>query len=183
MKAMIVPGNGNSDITSNWFQAVKQDLQDMGVEVIAQNMPDPDLARQEYWIPFIAAKLDSPESIVIGHSTGAVAALRYAEKHRAKLLILVGAYYTHLDDESEKRSGYFDAPWDWLAIKGNVDRVVIIASVNDPYIPIDQPRYIAGQLCAEYHEYLDEGHFGSDVGKTCFPEIAIFVSNYLSKVL
>ena len=32
---------------------------------------------------------------------------------------------------------------------------------------------------AEYHEYHDEGHCGSDSGKTQFPEIAAVVSNFL----
>lgn len=57
MKAIIIPGNGNTDITENWFQNVKNELQKLGLDVIAENMPDPDLARKEYWLPFIKEKI------------------------------------------------------------------------------------------------------------------------------
>lgn len=45
MKAMIIPGNGITDITDNWFQNVKDGLEKLGLDVIAKNMPDPDLAK------------------------------------------------------------------------------------------------------------------------------------------
>ena len=94
MKAIIIPGNGNTDITENWFQNVKSGLQKLGLDVIAENMPDPDLARKEYWLPFIKEKLSTEDAILIGHSSGAVAILRYLEENKCKLAILVGACYT-----------------------------------------------------------------------------------------
>lgn len=58
MKAMIIPGNGIAPITDNWYPHVKKELEKMGIEVIANNMPDPDLARITYWIPFIEKQLN-----------------------------------------------------------------------------------------------------------------------------
>lgn len=181
MKAIIIPGNGNTSIESNWFPSVKRDLEDIGLEVIADNMPDPVLARCEYWLPFIKERLGSQEAVLIGHSSGAVAALRYLETDKAALAILVGVYYTHLDDEDEKKSGYFDTEWQWSKIRENASRIVTFASIDDPYIPIEQPRYIKEMTRSEYHEYIDEGHFGSDVGKTDFPEIVVAVKKFLHR--
>ena len=48
MKAIIIPGNGNSDITENWFQKIKNELQKLRLDVVAENMPDPMLARRKY---------------------------------------------------------------------------------------------------------------------------------------
>lgn len=45
MKAMIVPGNGNTDISENWLPYLKRELEKLGIEVIAKDMPDQDLAR------------------------------------------------------------------------------------------------------------------------------------------
>ncbi len=59
MKAIIIPGNENSDISENWYPYVKKELERLGVEVIAQNMPDAYLARAKYWLPFIKEKLDT----------------------------------------------------------------------------------------------------------------------------
>ena len=181
MKAIIIPGNGNTDITENWFQYVKKELQELGLDVIAENMPDPDLARKEYWLPFIKEKLSTKDAILIGHSSGAVAILRYLETNECKLAILVGVCYTDLGDEHEKESRYFDEPWKWDKIKDNAEKIVIFASRNDPYIPISEAVFIKDKVNAEYHEYSDEGHFGSDVNKTEFPEIITVVKKFIER--
>ena len=38
MKAIIIPGNDYTLITSNWYQYVKNELEKLGLEVIAENM-------------------------------------------------------------------------------------------------------------------------------------------------
>ncbi len=169
MRAIILPGNCNTDISSNWYLSVKKEMENLGFHVTAQNMPDADLARRQHWLPFISSK--EPD-VLIGHSSGVVAILRYLEDHKAEGAVLVGAYYTDLDDEKERLSGYFDVPWQWEKIKQNVRWVVIFASTDDRYINIEEPRFIAKMLNAEYHEYSDEGHFGSPYEeKTEFSEI------------
>ena len=181
MKTIIIPGNGNTDITENWFQNVKKGLEKLGLDVVAENMPDPDLARKEYWLPFIKEKLSTEDAILIGHSSGAVAILRYLEENKAKLAILVGVYHSDLGDEKEKKSGYFDEPWEWDKIKDNVEKIVIFASTDDPYIPISHPMLVKEKTNAEYHEYNDEGHFGADVNKTEFPEIITVVKKFIKR--
>ncbi|MCK4634276.1 MAG: alpha/beta hydrolase [Candidatus Aenigmarchaeota archaeon] len=180
MKAMIIPGNDNTLITSNWYQYVKNGLEKLGLEVIAENMPDPKLARKEIWISFIKKKLcNAEDSILIGHSSGAVAVLKFLEDNKCKLAILVGAYHSHLNNDLEKKSGYFDEPWKWNQIKNNAEKIIIFASKDDPYIPISEPRLIKEKTNAEYHEYKDEGHFGSDVNKKEFPEIVLVAKKAL----
>lgn len=179
MKAIILPGNGITYITDNWFQNVKKGLEKLGLDVIAENMPDPDLARKEYWLPFIKEKLSTTDSILIGHSSGAVAILRYLEENKSKLAILIGVYHTDLNDEREKKSGYFNEPWKWDKIRHNAEKIVIFASNDDPYIPISHPLFIKEKINAEYHEYNDEGHFGQDVNKKEFPEIITVVEKFI----
>ena len=181
MKTIILPGNGNTDITENWFPHVKSELQKLGLIVIAENMPDSDLARKEYWIPFIKEKLASEDTILIGHSSGAVAILKYLEENKCKLAILVGACHTDLGDEREKKSGYFNDPWQWDKIKTNAGKIVLFASRNDPYIPISEALFIKDKLEPEYHEYTDEGHFGADINKTEFPEIITIVKKFIER--
>lgn len=181
MKAIVIPGNGNTDVTENWFQSVKKELEKLGIDVIAENMPDPDLARKKYWLPFIKEKLSTEDAILIGHSSGAVAILRYLEENKCQLAILVGVCYTDLGDEKEKKSGYYDVPWKWDKIKNNAEKIVIFASRNNPYIPISEPLFIKEKLDAEYHEYSNEGHFGVDVSKTEFPEIITVVKNFIER--
>ncbi|MFA6981741.1 MAG: alpha/beta hydrolase [Patescibacteria group bacterium] len=168
----IVPGNGNTDINENWYPYIKRALEESGIEITARNMPDPELAREEIWIPFIEKELKAGiNTIAVGHSSGAVAIMRYLETHKLLGAILVGASHTDLGNNSEKLSGYFDSPWNWDTIKKNTKWIVQYASQDDPYIPITEARFIHEKLSTEYYEYVDQGHFGSDIGKTEFPEI------------
>ncbi len=173
MRIMLVPGNGNADVHSEiWYQWMTKQLRSLGLEVVAENMPDADLARREYWLPFIEAKLEGDDNpVIIGHSSGATAAMRFAETHRLLGMALVSACYTDLGYDSEKVSHYFDDPWQWEKIKGNVKWIIQFHSLNDPYIPVEEARFVAERLGSDYKEYPDQGHFSSDVNKTEFPEL------------
>jgi len=90
-------------------------------------------------------------------------------------VILVGTYYTDLDDELEKKSGYFDEPWKWEEIMNNAEKIVIFASQDDPYISISEPRFMKEKLGAEYHEYESRGHFDEKE----FPELISVLKKYI----
>jgi predicted alpha/beta hydrolase family esterase len=160
MRAMIIPGNNNTDLSEFWYPQVKKELEKLGLDVIAKNMPDPDLARKQYWLPFIKEQIkNDSNSIFIGHSSGAVAILRYLEENKAEGIVLVGVSHTNLNDEKEKISGYFNEPWNWERIRKNVKWIIQFASINDPYIPIAEARYIKDKLNSEYYEFTNRGHF------------------------
>ena len=118
IKAILIHGNGGSKPTDNWFPYLKRELEKIGIKTEAPQFPDADLARASYWIPFLKDTLKADEkTIIIGHSSGAIAAMKFAEKNRILGSVLVGAYHSDLSIEKEKLSGYFDTPWDFEAIK------------------------------------------------------------------
>lgn len=41
----------------------------------------------------------------------------------------------------------------------NQQWIMLFASQDDPYIPIQEARYIQQQLDVEYYEFTDQGHF------------------------
>lgn len=173
VKVILIHGNSGSSIKDNWFLSVKEDLEKASLKVIARDFPDNDLARKSYWLPFLVDELKADENtILVGHSSGAIAAMRLAEQQPILASVLVGAYYTDLNIKKEKLSGYFDTPWDWEKIRTNQQWSIVFASQDDPWIPIDEPRYLHKQLNCEYHEFKDQGHFGGDYNKTSFPELS-----------
>ncbi len=179
VKIIIVRGNGNSTPNENWFPYAKKELEKIGLLVINKEFPDPELAREEYWLPFIKKLGADENTILIGHSSGAIAAMRFVERNKILGSILVATYYTDLRDEREKKSGYFDRPWDWESIRKNQKWIVQFASTDDPYVPIKEARFIHQKLQTEYREYKDEGHFGADKNKTIFPEITAVIKSKL----
>lgn len=181
-RVVYVPGNGGCTTRELWYPSVQEALEANGVEVVAATFPDPELARAEYWLPFLHDELKvDADTVLVGHSSGAIAAMRYAERYPLLGSVLVGGYYTHLDMESEKKSGYFDAPWAWEKIRQNQKWTIIFASQDDPWIPIAEPRFVHDKLQCEYHEFTDQGHFGGDYDKKEFPELTTALLAHLRK--
>ena len=173
MKAILIPGNGGGSPRDNWFPYLGRELPKIGIEVINTQFPDPIMARAEFWLPFITELGADENTILIGHSSGAVAALRYAETHQILGSVIVGGNWTDLGLENEAVSHYYDHPWDWEAIRRNQQWVIEFASTDDPFIPIAEARFIADalKLGPDYHEFTDRGHFGHPVPLLEFPEL------------
>ena len=178
-KFIFLHGNSGGSVkkANQWFPYLKKELEKLGLQVVAKNFPDRDLAREKFWIPFLKKALKADKnSILIGHSSGAVAAMRFAEKNNILGSVLVSPSYTDLGDEREKLSGYFDRPWDWETIKRNQQWIIQFYSTDDPYIPVEEARFISKALDTEYHEYNDKGHF---YPKYEFPEIVAAIKEKL----
>jgi predicted alpha/beta hydrolase family esterase len=181
-KIIILPGNGGTDINKHhWYAWLRNELVDRGFNVIAENMPDPDIARKSIWLPHIKNEFKADQNtILIGHSSGGVAALRYLEENKLLGAIVLGVNHTDLGYEEEKQSGYYDSPWQWEKIKTNAQWIVQLCSQDDPYIPIEEPRFIHQMLASEYHEYTDRGHFGSEYKNTTeVPELLEILNTHL----
>lgn len=92
MKVAIIPGNGAGDIFhANWYGWAHKQINKMeNVSCDLRNMPDPITARESIWIPFMREQMECDEdTVIIGHSSGAEAAMRFAEKYKVKGIILV----------------------------------------------------------------------------------------------
>ena len=137
-------------------------------------MPDADRARRRVWAPFIEAELvrGDEDVVVVGHSSGALAALRLAERSRVRALVLVSATPSDLGDANEAASGWYDDPWLWERVRANARRVVLFASDDDPFIPIALQRAVRDGLAGagdagaaggtgtfEYVELSGRSHF------------------------
>lgn len=172
-KIILIHGNGGGTANDHWLPYVKDELEKDGFTVIAETMPDNVLARETKWLPFIKNKLSADENtVIIGHSSGAVAAMRFAETNKLRGSVLIGACYTDLGDEHERVSGYYNRAWQWDKIKANQNWIIQFASKDDPFIPVDEARHIHHMLNTEYFESANEGHYGSGLKeKLEFPKV------------
>lgn len=166
-KIILIHGNSGDTAYCAWLPSVASELEALGLTVINQTFPDNQLARSQYWLPYIGELGADARTVIIGYSSGAVAAMRYAETHQLLGSVLVGASYTDLGDANERASGYYDAPWDWGAIKRNQQFILQFASTDDPYIPITEARHIQKHLGSKLTELAKRGHFEDNN----FPEL------------
>ncbi len=181
-RVILLHGNGGSTGADNWQPYIQKNLKELGVTCVSPDLPDPERARASYWFPYFKDTLEIGENdIVVGHSSGALAILKYAEKNKVGGSVLVGTYYTDLGYEDERTSGYFDTPWDWDAIKSNQPWTAIFASEDDPYIPIQEPEHIRDHLNSEYYLMVGQGHFGDPTQPMLeFPELLSLLKKKLN---
>jgi predicted alpha/beta hydrolase family esterase len=162
-KIIIVPGNGCTPVEdANWYSWMQHELNEYSAfsEVILRDMPDPYEAKEVIWLPFILNEMGADENtILIGHSSGAVAAMRLLEKHKLKGCVLVSACHTDLGSQSERIAGYYSRPWNWEAIRGNTDWIIQYHSEDDPFIPRHEADHVAKHLQSEYTCFKDRSHF------------------------
>jgi len=176
-RAILIPGNGGGSTDADWFPFVADDLRQRGCEVISPGTwPDPVLARAEYWLPYLEQLGTDENTLLVGFSSGAIAAMRHAQDHRILGSVLVAPYHTTLGIREEEISGYFDDPWPWQRIRENQQWIVQLNSPSDPYIPIEEARFLHEQLRSDYHEVPNRGHF---YPMDDFPELVAAVSRYL----
>jgi len=169
-RVVIVPGNGCAPVEdANWYCSLRDSLNALPTSAtdrspayiaVAETMPDPDEAYERTWLPFIREQLAvDDDTIVVGHSSGAEAAMRLCEETRVKGLLLVSACHSDLGMESEAISGYYSRLWQWQRIKDNTRWIVQLHSTNDRLVPVAEAREVAKQLGSEYIEYPNKGHF------------------------
>ena len=160
-RVIILPGCGCSPIErSNWYTDLAASLNALPhYSVIAPEMPDPVAAHRSVWLPFIASLDPSPSTIVVGHSSGAEAAMRLAETTRLKGLVLVSACVSDLGMESERESGWYDGEWQWERIRANCGWIVQLHGTDDWMVPIAEGQAVAAALHSQLIEQNGVGHF------------------------
>ena len=133
-------------------------------------------ARAEVWLPYLESVDADEDTILVGPSSGAVAAMRYAESHKLLASVLVSVRHTDLGDALEAASGYCREPWQGQRIRENQQWIAIFHSTDDPLIPIAEARHVAAQLKSSYFEFTDRGHFNQSHE---FPEALDFIRRKL----
>jgi predicted alpha/beta hydrolase family esterase len=179
IKIILIHGNDTLRWSYAWMPWAKSELEKLGFEVVGETFPDSIIAREKYWTEFLMNRINANENtILVGHSSGALCAMRFAETHKILGSVLIGAMHTDLGDELEKQSGYFDRPWEWEKIKEHQSWIIQFASTDDPYIPIEEARHVREMLKTEYHEFSDRGHFFNNQEK--FPELIMAIKEKIT---
>lgn len=117
MKVAIIPGNGAGDVFhANWYGWAHKQINKMeNVSCDLRNMPDPITAKESIWIPFMREQMECDENtVIIGHSSGAEAAMRFAEKYKVKGIILVSGLIICILQKNYSPVFHISFFWWWL---------------------------------------------------------------------
>ena len=178
--ALLLHGTGGNPM-GNWFPWLKEQLEQKGYKVWCPDLPlaeKPNIARYKQYL-FENWKLDK-YSIIIGHSSGAVAALGLLQflpvGLQIKKEILVSAFKDDLGIADLKE--LFVRPFNFEKIKNHCKRFVLICSDNDPYIPLTHGQLLRDQLNGELVVLDGQKHFSIEtMGEAYlkFPQILEYI--------
>jgi len=165
--------NATTHWSDAWAAWLNSEVEKLGYETFFETMPDSIIARAEYWLPFLKNHVKAGKNdVLIGWSTGAIAAMRYAETNHIKGSILISPYYTDLGEAEEKLSGYFNEPWQWDNIVQNQQNIAVFWGDDDPYVDQSEFDFVANKLRASRHKLPKAGHF---IERQTFPELLEYI--------
>ncbi|HEY5601330.1 MAG TPA: alpha/beta hydrolase [Patescibacteria group bacterium] len=186
--ALILHGTeGNSK--ENWFEWLKTELKKNDWLVWVPDLPQSDKPNVDRYNTFLFSNKKwqfNKDSILIGHSSGAVAILgmlqNLPDNVRVDTCYLVGAFKDDLGWDSLK--SLFDEPFDFLKIKSKAKNFIFIHSDNDPYCPLDHAKYLAKELDGQLIVKRGQKHFNvRTMGKSYeeFPSLLQIISSRQEK--
>ncbi len=180
--ALILHGtNGTSQ--SNWFPWLKGELESRGWKVWVPDLPDSDHPVSQKWIEYVFANKDwqfNEESVIVGHSAGAVTALALIQELPGDIVIkkaiMVGVFRGDLGREDLKDLA--QKPWDFEKIKLHANELVFVHSDDDPICPLGHAKWWAEQLNGKLAIISGRRHFNvSTIGEAArkIPEILEYI--------
>ena len=119
---------------------------------------------------------------MIGHSLGAAFILDYLEQtgKGIKAAFLVAGCHKLLDNEfKELNKTFVDKKFNWNKIIENCENFYVVASDNDPYMPLEVNRELNMLVDGELHIIKNGGHLNSKAGFDRFPELLNIISKAL----
>jgi uncharacterized protein len=163
MKTAIILHGTLGSPHSNWFQWLKYELETKGFTVWLPELPHAEKPSLHEWAAFIHKECPSPineDTLLVGHSSGSILALILAQENPRPVGNVVCISVFH--DNSlhwEPNNQLFDVTFEWAAIQANAKKLLFIHSDNDPYVPLDQARFVADSCKAELMLIPGQGHF------------------------
>lgn len=185
-KFLILHGTGASP-ENNWFMWLKGKLISKGHKVWLPQLPDSNKPSTTKYNDFILVnksfEIDT-ETVLIGHSSGAVEILSLLEnlpnQTVLKAAIMVSAFKDDLGWESLEE--LFLEPFNYDLIKSRCEQFFLIHSDNDPYVPLEHAKFLSKRLGGELIVVPGQGHFNTeqDPEYKQFPELLELIE---SKIL
>ncbi len=165
--AIILHGTGGTP-ESNWFRWLEAELQNRGMQVFLPALPNTQQPSLRDNLDFIHANCPfkiNEETLVVGHSSGAILALILAQENPSPVCGVVAVSVFH--DNSlkwEALNKLFDTDFDWQKIRAKAGKLLFIHSDTDPYVPLEQAQYVADNCGAEMLVISGQGHFNLEQG-------------------
>jgi predicted alpha/beta hydrolase family esterase len=177
MKTAIILHGTLGSPDGNWFQWLKSELEEKGLTVWLPRLPQAEQPSLKTWQQFVEEKcpfLIDEQTLIVGHSSGAILALVLAQNNTKKIGAIVDVSVFHDNSlQWQPNDKLFDVHFDWADIRQGVNELLFIHSDNDPYVPLNQAQFVATNTSGEMIVVPGEGHFNLERSDeyTQFPKL------------
>ena len=152
---------------------LKQELEKLGFEVVAFDLPNRDVPNPSEWLDFMHKNisLKNPEQVILlGHSLGGLAVLRFLEKLPANIkinkAILVAPVIKDVTSVTEEDWRDVFVPWstgefDYKKINNSAEKIIAFFSDNDRFIPLESANIVKDNLDAVVFIEHNKDHYST----------------------
>jgi len=176
MKVVLMHGKDSSP-ADKWYPWFTSELKKRGIEATAPVLPHAADPVMDEWLAELDKTTPDAETVLVGHSRGGVAVLRWLEKQpedfKVKKVLLIATNSGDVADRhipSETNYGFYtEDGYDFEKIKTHCDEFVVFHSTDDEWVPFSNGEKIAAGLDAKFLTFENKGHFGRSVSE--FPEL------------
>lgn len=173
-KRVIITHGYQSSPMRNWFEWLKEKLENQDIEVIIPNMPNPDHPVRADWLDCLEKTVGTIDenTFFVAHSLGCVTTLFFLgeQKEKAGGLILVAGFSEKLTVIPELEL-YTSVPVNFENIKKIVSPITVFASEQDYIVPFELTKRMAENLDAKLISMPNSGHFMQEDGFETFPAL------------
>lgn len=158
-KRILIIHGWESNSKEHWFLKEKERLEKLGHEVVVPNMPNTFHPKKEQWVKVIQDFNLDDRSILIGHSLGGTAILRYLEKidEKIKRCVLIATPIKSLNFKAT--DNFFEPDFNWQKIKQNCEEFFILNQTKDPWVPLQHGEDLASYVNGRLMKIEEDDHF------------------------
>ena len=158
-KKILILHGFESNSREHWFLKAKELFERKGFKVFVPDMPETFFPKKEDWVKTLEGFHPDDNWILIGHSLGGVAILKYLEIAKKQVLqtILISVPFDAM--EFGTIENFFEGGFDWGKIKSNCKKFDIVNEDADPVIPIEHGENYAKNLDGRLHILHGFTHF------------------------
>lgn len=154
MREVLIFHGWDDNGESYWIPWLKTRLESIGYRVHNPSFPNPQRPVLKDWLAIARGIVSrfSPDHSIVAYSSGFTFALQlltsFSPGERIDRLVGLAPFDCALSIGAEETIDLYRTPIDYPKVRGLANHVSLIASDNDPYIPLGIPKKISRELNA-----------------------------------
>lgn len=169
-KVVLMHGK-DTDPSRKWYPWLVRELSALGIEVSAPMLPKAGDPEVKEWLAVLDGLEPDENTVLVGHSRGGVAILRWLEKSNSKVGKVILAATNSGGSEKPSHGFFTKTGYDFEKIRLHSNHFVVFHSKDDPWVSFGAGEENAKGLKAKFVVFKDKKHFGENLKE--FPELLI----------